>query len=140
MTQPNRTFWIIAILLLGWNIIGDIAYLTQVTADLDALAKTDAYTAHAFATMPAWAWSAYAIGVWSGTAGAITLLLRRTVAQWLFALSLAGIVAQFGRVFLATDIVAVKGMSAALFPLLIFAIGVFAVTFARGAAAKGWLR
>lgn len=143
MTQsPDvpRSFWIVAGALLIWNLIGDAAYLTQVSMDLDALAETDAYTARLFAETPQWAWAAYAIGVWIGTAGAIALLLRRKAAVWLFGLSLAGIVVQFARVFLSTDLLAVKGWTAALFPLLIFAIGVFALRYAQGAAQRGWLR
>lgn len=137
---PTRAFWIVAALLLIWNLIGDAAYLMQVTMDLDEFAKSDAYTAEQFRMMPQWAWSAYAIGVWGGTAGSIALLLRRRMAIWLFVLSLAGIVAQFARVFVMTDLLAVKGPAAAAFPLLIAAIALFAIWYARWAAAKGWLR
>lgn len=139
-TDPARGFWVVAGALLLWNLIGDAAYLMQVSMDLDRLAETDAYTARLFAETPPWAWAAYAIGVWSGTAGAIALLLRRKVAVWLFGLSLAGIIAQFARVFLMTDLLAVKGWTAALFPLVIFAIGVFALLYAQQAAQRGWLR
>lgn len=139
-TTVPRGFWAVAILLLLWNIIGDTAYLMQVTANLDELARTDAYTARAFAEMPKWAWSAYAIGVWSGTAAAIALLLRRRLAVWLFMLSLVAVVAQFGRVFMFTDLIAVKGPTAAIFPIVIFAIGAFAVHYSRRGSREGWLR
>ncbi len=135
-----RSFWIVAAMLLLWNLIGDAAYLMQVTMDLDELALTDAYTARLFAETPQWAWAAYAIGVWSGTAAAIALLLRRRVATLLFGTSLVGIIIQFARVFLTTDLIAVKGWTAALFPLLIFAIGLFALHYARATDRRGWLR
>ncbi len=139
-TPLVRSFWIVAGLLLVWNLIGDFAYLTQVRMDLSELARTDADTARLFAETPQWAWAAYAIGVWSGTAGAIALLLRRKIATLLFAVSLAGITLQFARVFLMTDLIAVKGWTAALFPLFIFAVGLFALSYTRSAAARGWLR
>ena len=75
--MPTRSFWIVASLLLVWALFGDAAYLSQVTADPTELAKTDPTTAKAFATMPEWAWSAYAIAVWVGTLAAIALLVRR---------------------------------------------------------------
>jgi len=135
-----RGFWIIAIVLLLWNLIGDAAYLMQVTADLDELARTDPMTADAFRAMPDWIWSAYAIAVWVGTAGAIALLLRRKIAWVLFAISLAGVIVQFGWTFTATDIIAVKGAGTVVFPLIIAGIALAATLYARRKAADGTLR
>jgi len=135
-----RTFWIIAALLLAWNLMGDMAYLMQVSADLDELAKTDPVTAEAFRSMPTFAWSAFAIAVWVGTAGAIALLLRRKVAWVLFAVSLAGVIVQFGWTFLGTDLLAQKGFGSAIFPLFIAAVALFSTLYARRKAADGTLR
>ncbi|HUD29849.1 MAG TPA: sugar transporter, partial [Novosphingobium sp.] len=104
-----RKFWIVATLILVWNLIGDAAYLTQATADLDVLAKTDPVTADAFRSMPVWAWAAYALAVGGGTLGAVLLLMRRKVAWAFFALSVAGIVVQFGWTFLGHGLIAAKG-------------------------------
>lgn len=139
VTVP-RTFWVVGIVLLLWALMGNAAYLAQVTADLDELAKTDAHSAEMFRTMPQWAWAVYATAVWSGTAAAIALLLRRKIAFWLFALSLVCIVVQFGRSFAMTDLLAVKGMSAAIFPLVIFAIGAFQLWWCKTCAQQGYLR
>lgn len=135
-----KTFWAVGVGLLLWNIIGDVAYLTQVTADLDALARTDPVTARAFASMPSWAWGVYATGVWSGTLASILLLMRRKWALWAFVLSLAAVVVQFGRTFLATDLIAEKGVSSAIFPMVIFAIGLFCIWWTRACDGRGWLR
>lgn len=135
-----RTFWVVGIVLLLWSLVGNAAYLAQVTADLAELARTDAYTAEIFRTMPQWAWAVYATAVWSGTAAALALLLRRKLAFWLFALSLVCIVIQFGRSFAMTDLLAVKGVSAAIFPLVIFAIGVFQLWWCRTCERQGYLR
>jgi hypothetical protein len=135
-----RTFWVVAVVLLLWALVGNAAYLMQVTMDLDELAKTDAYAAQTFREMPQWAWAAYATAVWSGTAAAIALLLRRKVALWLFMLSLLGIVIQFGRAFTMTDLLAVQGVSAAIFPLVIFAVGAFQIWWCRTCDRQGYLR
>lgn len=135
-----RSFWIVAGLLLVWSLIGDAAYLMQTTADLSELAKTDPDAARAFAEMPDWAWSAYAIAVWVGTLGAIALLLRRRIAVPLFAGSLAGVLVQFGWSFFGSDIIAAKGMGAAAFPLFIIALAIFALWYAYSKARQGVLR
>ena len=136
----TRTFWIIAGLLLVWSLIGDAVYLAQTTADLNELAKTDPGTARAFAEMPDWAWSAYAIAVWVGTLAAIALLLRRRIAVPLYAVSLVAVLVQFGWSFFGSDIIASKGASAAAFPLFIIAVGAFSLWFAYSKAQQGLLR
>ena len=139
-TALPKTFWAVGIGLLLWNIIGDVAYLTQVTADLDALARTDPSTARAFASMPSWAWGVYAVGVWSGTLASLLLLMRRKWALWAFVISLGAVLVQFGRTFLATDLLAEQGVSSAIFPMVIIAIGLFCIWWTRVCNGRGWLR
>lgn len=136
----TRNFWIIATLFLLWNLAGDAAYLMQATQDLDVLARTDPVGAEAFRTMPTWAWSAYAVAVWGGTAGAIALLLRRKIAITLFAVSLVAVLVQFGWTFLGTDLIAKKGFGAAAFPLLIALICLVEIAWARRQAKADLLR
>lgn len=136
----TRNFWVVAGLFLLWNLAGDTAYLMQATQDLAVLARTDPVGAAAFRAMPAWAWSAYAIAVWVGTAGAVALLLRRRIAIALFAVSLVAVLVQFGWTFTGTDLIAKKGFGAAAFPLLIAAMCLVEIAWARRQAAAGRLR
>ena len=134
-----RMFWIVAAALLAWSLIGDAAYLMQVSADPDALARTDPVTAEAFRSMPWWAWSAYAIAVWVGTAGAIALLLRRRIATVLFGISLAGVIVQFGWSFLGFGMIGHKGISAVVFPLVIAVVALAAMLYSRAKERDGTL-
>lgn len=134
------SFIVIGIIFLLWNLMGDAAYLMQVTQNLSELAKTDPYQARIFSVMPQWAWAAYAVAVWGGTLATILLLMKRRTAVPLYALSVVAIVVQFGYTFLATDILAVKGWSTTIFPLFIFAMGVAQLLYARSLAAKGILK
>ncbi len=136
----SRSFKIIAIGLLAWNLIGVAAFAMQYGADLDALAKSDPYTARIFAEMPGWAWAAYAVAVGAGTVGALLLLLRKAAAVGPFALSLIAVVAQFGYSFLGTDLWAVKGAAAAAFPSVIVAIATGQLLYAARLRAKGVLQ
>ncbi|ANI78941.1 MULTISPECIES: sugar transporter [Sphingobium] len=138
--SASRSFAIFALGLLIWNLIGVAAFILQYTADLAALAKSDPYTARIFAGMPGWAWAAYAVAVGAGTLGATMLLMRKRVAVPLFALSVIGVVVQFGYSFLGTDLLAVKGAGAAAFPAVILVIAVGQLLYAQGLQAKGVLR
>ncbi|AMK18374.1 MULTISPECIES: hypothetical protein [Sphingobium] len=138
--STSRSFTIMALVLLLWNLIGAAAFVMQYTADLKALAKSDPYTARIFAGMPGWAWGAYALAVGAGAAGAVLLLMRKAAAVGLFLLSVIAVAVQFGYSFLGTDLLAVKGAGAAVFPAVILAIAVGQWLYARGCRAKGILR
>jgi hypothetical protein len=135
-----RKFWIIAVLILLWNLIGDAVYLMQASADIDEIAARDPVQAQAFREMPGWAWGAYAVAVTSGTLGAILLLLRRGWAWALFAMSFAAVVIQFGWSFLGFDMLGTKGPSSAIFPLVIVGIALASTIYARRKRADGTLR
>nr|WP_230281490.1 sugar transporter [Croceicoccus sp. Ery15] len=138
--ETMRTFWIVSGLLFVWALIGDMAYLAQVTADLDELAKTDPISASAFRTMPEWVWTAYAVAVWVGTLGAIALLLRRKWAVPLYAVSLIAVILQFGWTFLATQLIEAKGADVLIFPAVIIAVGAFSLWWAMKHAKSGVLK
>lgn len=127
------------LLLLVWNLIGVGFFFYQATMDLYRLAAVDPYQAHMFATMPLWAWVGYAVGVFAGTAGAVLLLRHRRLATWLFAVSLLGILVQFGRAFLLTDLLEVKGWGSAAFPAFIIAVAVLSIVLSRHLRARGYL-
>lgn len=136
----SRSFTITAIALLIWNLIGVLAFITQYSTDLSSLAKTDPYTAHIFAQMPAWAWAAYGLAVGAGTLGATLLLLRKAPAVLVFSLSVLGVVAQFGYSFFGTDLLIVKGATTLVFPAVILLLAVAQLLYARRLSAKGLLR
>ena len=137
--RPSRSFHIIGLILLGWNLMGLAAFILQYSADLATLAKDDPYTARIFVQMPGWAWTAYAVAVGGGTMGATLLLMRKAAAVGLFLLSLISVIVQFGYSFLGTDLLAVKSATAAIFPAIILAIAVAQTVYARHLKTKGIL-
>lgn len=138
--MASRSLTIVGIAALLWNLIGDASFVTQYSMDTAELAKTDPYTARIFAQMPKWAWAAFAISVVAGTLGSILLLMRRAAAAALYLISLIGIIMTFGHSFLGTDMLAIKGWTAVLFPALIFVLGVAQFLYARAQVTKGVLR
>lgn len=136
----ERTLRVGGILSLLWSLMGIAAYVMQARMDLNQLAKSDPYQAHMFAQMPHWAWTAYAVAVWTELAGSILLLMRRRAAVWLFAVSLIAVLVQFGYAFTMTDLIAVKGSGAAVFPIIIIAVAILQTGFARAANASGLMK
>ena len=122
--KPPMSFWIIGGLLLLWHLIGGALYLTA--AEREALELT-----------PLWATAAYGIAVWGGLLAAVTLLLRSRLATPLFLLSVIA-----GAFRLSYDLAHGLLSSPAdwLMPLLVLAVGIFAVWYSRSAARKGFLR
>jgi hypothetical protein len=140
MTKPPTWFYVAAVILIIWECIGCFAYLSQVTMSPADLAQLPAAQQEIWKMMPAWVTSAYALAVWVGLAGGISLLLRRRIARSLFVVSLIAVVVQFGWTFLATPILTSVGPSAVAFPAFIIAVGAMAVWFSGKAIVNGWLR
>lgn len=139
--STSRSVTIIGVILLLWGLMGVAAFTMQYMMDWAELAKTDPASARAFSTMPTWVWIVYAIAVATGTLGSIALLLRKSVASFLYLISLLCVIVQFGFTFLGTSLIAEKGwFVATAFPIFIFALGVFQLLYARGLVAKGVLR
>lgn len=138
-SRPTTAFWIIGGAALVWNLIGLVFYYSHVTMTAEALAGfTDAQQGF-FKSTPMWATSAYAIAVSAGVLGSLFLLLRKSWAVPLFALSLLGILAQNVHAFLLADGLKVWGSSGIALPAVVIIIGVALLMYSRRTKDKGWL-
>lgn len=91
--------WVVGTLTLLFTLFGACDYVMSQTGNRAWMqmmvepAGLDAEAALAyFSGFPWWADAVWAIGVWSGVAGAVLLLLRRVAAYPVLLLSLAGLV------------------------------------------------
>ena len=93
-----------------------------------------------YAARPQWLFAVYGVAIFSGLIGAIGLLLRKSWASMLLALSLAAVIVQFGYTFAVMHAAERLGAAVAIpFPLVIFLIGVALLWFARRSRARGWI-
>jgi hypothetical protein len=93
-----------------------------------------------YAARPQWLFVVYGVAIFSGLGGAIGLLMRKSWASMLFAVSLVAIIVQFGYTFLGMHAVQVIGAAAAIpFPVVIFVIGVALLWFANRSRKAGWI-
>ncbi|WP_116969009.1 hypothetical protein [Blastomonas sp. UPD001] len=94
LSRPLGWFWLLAIVLLGWNVIGLVALLFDPVLGLGDVSKLAPEQQALYAARPAIAFYGFVLATVAGTAGAIALLLRRNIALWLFIASAVGLVLQ----------------------------------------------
>lgn len=139
--KPTTAYWIIAGLLLSWNLIGLYMYYGQSVATAQTLADAK-YTADQIAFVmaePVWAHSAYAIAVNAGVLGAILLLFRKAWAVPLFVLSLLGALLQDLDAYILRGALDLFEPVWLAIPITVLVICVFEIWYANRAKAKGWL-
>ena len=136
--KSTSAFWIISAVALLWNIMGVVAYLGQayMTEEiLKALPEADqAY----YNNVPAWVTGVFAIAVFAGVFGSISLLMRKKWATILFVISLIAVIAQFiYNFFIQTD-VEITGVKM-IWPLVVLIIAILLVFLSRKATKEGWI-
>lgn len=132
-------FYVAAVLLVLWGIMGVAACVSQLRDGADAMGAASDYDRALFAQLPLWYRADYVIATGTMLLGALALLGRTRYAVALLTVSLVAVMIQFGWMFAMTDIIAVKGPYVLYFPLLIMAIGALALHLAHVARRRGWI-
>ena len=131
--KPSTNFWIIGGAALIWNLIGLVIYIGQVSMSAESLARLTEDQQALITSTPTWANAAWAIAVNAGVFGSLLLLLRKTWAIPMFALSLAAVVIQDIEAFVLRDAFGVLGVNSLLIPSMVFVIAVALLSvFAHG--------
>jgi hypothetical protein len=138
-TKPPGWYTVAALVLLLWNLVGAWACIQQFRLGAEAMGPATAYDRALYASMPGWYNWCFALAEVTGIAGAVALLLRRTMARPLFVVSLVAVVVQFGYLFTTSDMVAVKGVWTTYFPAFIAFVGAFQVWLSDRAVRRGWI-
>lgn len=133
-------FRLAAVLLLLWGIGGCYECLKQFRFGAEAMGPATDYDRALYASLPVWYNAVYAVAVGTGMLGGLALLTRSVLALPLFAISLVAIVVMFGWLFVATDLIAVKGVATATgFPIFIAAVTLVALWLSTHARRRGWI-
>lgn len=145
--RPPVHLWIVGAASLLWNSLGAVDYLMTRTHNDGYLRSTmpgvDPAIVYGWVeAMPWWAQAGWGLGVWSAFAGSILLLLRSRHAVVAFALALVGMVLSFGQQYFGNPPPPPElgGGAMQIMPVVIFAIGVALLTYARAMKARGLLR
>jgi len=132
--KPPTSYNIIAGVFLVWNLIGLMFYYQQMTLTPEMMASMGAEIAAFMDATPVWANAGYAIAVNAGVLASIALLLRKSWAFPLFALSFVGVLVQDFDAFVLRDVVAVWGSSAYYVPSAVIVIGLIELWYSRSVA------
>ncbi len=139
-TKPPVWFWIVSVLALLWNLMGVMNYLGSAFMKEAIKAEMTPEQVNLMESTPAWVTAAFAIAVWFGAAGCIGLLLRKKWAKSALGMSLIGVLVETGYGFFMTNATDVYGQTEAIIiPLMVIAIAIFLIFFARLSERKLWI-
>ena len=79
--KPPVSLKVVAIVALLWNLLGCLAFFSDLRLSPDDLARLPEAQQALYAARPGWAVAATAVAVFGGVLGSIGLLLRR---KWAF--------------------------------------------------------
>ncbi len=138
-TKPKAAYWVIAIIAFIWNIMGVMAYLQQAYMTDEAKQLLPEAERALYDNVPVWATAAFALAVFGGLLGSLSLLLRKKIANLLFTVSLLGIIVQMSYNFLLSNSIDVYGPVGMIMPIMILVLGIFLFMYSKNATTKGWL-
>ncbi len=131
-------FIFVAIILLGWNLMGLMAYIMQVTMSPETIAAMPKAHQQLYENTPTWVTAAFAIAVHAGALGCLLLLLRKSLALLMLQVSLAAVLAQMFHMFFISNTFEVLGSEAMVMPVSIVVIAIYLVMLAAKAKTRRW--
>ena len=139
-TSIPRTFWVIGIVALLWNLMGLASFFAQVMMSADVLASLPEEQQEMYIHTPIWLKAVHGIATVGGCLACVGLLLKKKWSMPLFMISLIAIVLQMGYSIFFTDASEILvAAQAYVIPILVIGIGVFLWYYSKSANAKGWL-
>lgn len=138
-TKLPKLFWIVGWGALLWNLMGVMAYLTQVFMPAEMFQQLTIEQQQLIENTPAWATAAFAVAVWGGTIGAILLLMKKKSAKIAFIFSLVGVSVQIIHSLFFSNSMEVYGPGGLIMPFMIVLFGIGLIWFSEKAAKNGWV-
>lgn len=139
-TRAPWHLWVVGIASLLWNAVGALDYVMTQTRNPEYMAGFTPEQLAFFYALPSWTIAAWAIGVWGGVLGSLLLLLRKSVAAWVFLASLIGVVlTTFQNYVLSNGLEVMGGSGPAVFTAVIFLVAVGLYAYARAMTKRGVL-
>ena len=135
-TGLPKSFWIISIIALLWNLMGLMAFAAQMLTPISAYPEEQQAL---YEVIPLWVKIAFAAAVICGTLGCVGLLMKKKWAMPVFIVSLLGVIGQQTYMFFLSDTMSVMGAASAVLPILVLIIAIALVYYSMVCVKKGWL-
>jgi hypothetical protein len=139
MNKSPGWFKAVAVIALLWNLLGCLAFFSDLRLSPEDLAKLPESQQALYAARPGWAVAATGLAVLGGVLGCIGLLLRKKWAFPVLVLSLVGILVQDFNLFVLADGARLAGPVAVAMQAIVLAVGIGLVALSRKGIAQGWL-
>ena len=139
-SKPTKSFLIIGIIALIWNLFGVMAFLMDVFITPEALAAMPENQRELYESNPGWMKIIYGIATFGGTFGCLLLLMKKASAKMLFIISLVAVLIQMIYSLVFTSAMEVYGPTGLVTPILVIAIAAFLVWYDNKKKANGWLK
>lgn len=139
MNTPPKWFKPVAIAAFIWNLLGCLAYLSDVMLTPEDIAAMSEAEQALYTARPTWAVGATAIAVWGGALGCLGLILRKSWANLVLMLSLAGVVVQDIALFGMSNAAAMAGPVVYVMQGVVLLVAIGLVLLSRKALKLGWI-
>jgi len=132
-------FWIVSSFFLLWNILGLFSFFSHVFISEETLSQLPNEQIQMYAQYPLWTEIVFAIAVFSGLAGSLALLLRKSWSYIAFLISICAIIPQMIHNVFFTDAIKVYGLAQSItMPVLVVLFGVLLLWFSKHSISKNW--
>ena len=139
MSKSPLWFKVVAVLALLWNLIGCLAFASDIRLTPEDIAKLPDAQQALYNSRPSWAVAGTAVAVIGGALGSLALLLGKKWALPVLIASLIGIVVQDYAMFILADGAALAGTTAVVLQTLVLLIAIVLVQLSRKGIARSWL-
>ena len=140
MSKSPLWFKVVAVLALLWNLIGCLAFASDVRLTAEDIAKLPDAQQALYNSRPSWAVASTAVAVVGGALGSLALLLGKKWALPVLIASLIGVVVQDIGMFVLVDGASLAGTTAVVLQALVLVIAIGLVLLSRKGLARSWLR
>ena len=138
-TARPKSFTVVAIVALLWNLIGTAMFYLQVTMTPEQIAALPPPQRAVCEATPTWLYALFGIAVIGGVLGSLGLLLKKKWAVMLFLISLLAVVVQTVATFVVTPAWNSFGAAGLIMPAIVLVIAFLLWRYSGKAAARGWL-
>lgn len=135
IAKIHWSFWLIGVVALIWNILGSVNFVVQLDPEM-----VEAYRESERAIIlnrPLWATVAFAVAVFGGAIACVLLLLRRSIAFYLFIASLLGVIVTIVHSLSVDNFLGLGDVLGII--LMPFAVAAFLVWYSKIAEKKAWI-
>lgn len=140
MTTMTKGTKIFAWIMVVWNVMGVLAFVSQLLMTPEMIAQLPEAQQGAYKNTPTWSMVAYALAVFGGLLGSLMLALGKKLAFPLLVISLAGVLVQQFYNFVIIDSIALLGPSVVILPAVVVIISILLVVVSQRGVKAGWLQ